>query len=208
MDDYTELLPGDGSANTKAFFYHVPDSRRGAILVGGIGGVWHKPADALYPKPSLDLAGMGISGPRVGYRDPHAPKGSVHDTVVGCNYLQQQGVDTIGLAGHWVGGAVGIQTAQSHPSVRVVITLSAQTYGALSVHKQRAGCVILFIHGRNDATLPSSCSKQLHCLAKSPRKLVIYSGANHSLDSVSDKVETEIHDWFEHCLLHPMIERS
>ncbi|MFW5774769.1 MAG: hypothetical protein ACOCW2_00645 [Chitinivibrionales bacterium] len=40
------------------------------------------------------------------------------------------------------------------------------------------------------------------------RRIVIYSGADHSREPVSQKVKAEVKEWFEHHLLEPMIERS
>ncbi len=197
---YSELLLGDGVESTEARLYLVPDSKRGVILVGGIGGDWDTPADALYPKLGMELTHTGITVMRVRYRDPHDLTGSVHDSVAGCNYLQGLGISTLGLVGHSMGGAVVIQSALRNEAVRAVVALSTQTYGAQAVDKLGDRCAILLIHGRNDSVLPPTCSKHVHSLAHEPRKLVIYNGADHSLDSVSDMVKSEVLQWFSHYL--------
>jgi poly(3-hydroxyalkanoate) synthetase len=66
---------------------------------------------------------------------------SVLDVIEGIHFLEQQGIESIGFLGHSFGGAVVIQATtaavSSSDTVRTVVTLTTQSYGAESVSRMK-----------------------------------------------------------------------
>ena len=72
------------------------------------------------------------------------------DVIAGITFLEKNKIQSVGLVGHSLGGAVVIKAAAASPNiVRTVVTLSTQSYGAaedISKLRQR-GWSILLIRG-------------------------------------------------------------
>ncbi|MBX6342584.1 MAG: alpha/beta hydrolase, partial [Thermomicrobiaceae bacterium] len=54
---------------------------------------------------------------------------------------------------------------------------------------------ILLIHGADDHVLPPSCSTYVHRLAREPKRLIVYDGADHGLDQVADELRRVVRAW-------------
>jgi dienelactone hydrolase len=114
--------------------------------------------------------------------------------------LEQQGIESVGLVGHSFGGAVVIQaatttTAASSDTVRTVVTLSTQSYGAEGISGLKQGSSILLIHGTDDKVLPPYCSSYVYNLANDPKEIIFYRGATHGLDEAAEQVHQMVHHW-------------
>ena len=176
-------------------YYRSPGARSGAVFIGGAGGGWDTPARSLYPKLCQALRVEGMASLRVRFRDPRLLDQSVHDVLAGLAFLQQEAVERTAVIGHSFGGAVAIQAAALEPSVRTVVTLATQSYGAQLVADLAPRASILLLHGTADSVLPARCSEFVYSLAGEPRRLIIYDGAGHGLDEVADQVERTVRDW-------------
>jgi hypothetical protein len=99
-------------------YYTAEEARRGAVFVGGVGGGFDTPAQGLYPRLARELREQGISSLRVRYRHPTDLDEATLDTVIGIQFLKSQGVRSIGVVGHSLGGAVVVRAAAHDPSVR------------------------------------------------------------------------------------------
>ncbi|MBD3346624.1 MAG: alpha/beta hydrolase [Chitinivibrionales bacterium] len=188
-----EILTHRGAILSR--YYEADKSRYAAVWIGGIGGDWDTPARGLYPRLCDKLVYEQISSLRVRYRDPHDLDEAVHDTVAGVLFLQNRGIERIGVIGHSFGGAVAIQTALSNANVKLVVTLATQSYGTGMVGKVAHDCALLLIHGENDDILPPISSSYVHRQAHKPKKLVIYPKATHNLDEVSEEVYVLVKEW-------------
>lgn len=187
-------LPAPGGT-VDARFYPATDARSGVIWVGGVGGGWDTPARDLYPTLAAEFQEQGIASLRVRYRAPTNLSDCVQDVLAGIDYLTSRGIEQMALAGHSLGGAVVIQTAARSESVRTVVTLSTQSYGALQAADLAPRCSILLIHGAEDPILPQVCSEQVYGLAGEPKRLVILEGADHVLESAAAEVHHLVRDW-------------
>jgi len=176
-------------------YYSFSESKSAMIWVGGIGGDWDTPAQHLYPKLCRELLDEGISSLRIKYRDPHDLNEATYDVAAGLTYLHLQKFETIGLVGHSFGGAVVIRSAALDNSVKVVVTLSTQSYGAGAVSELGPRCAVLILHGSKDTVLPSSVSEHVFSMAKEPRRIIIYEGASHNLDETAMEVHEDVKDW-------------
>ena len=174
-----------------------PGASNAVIWVGGVGGGWDTPARELYPHLCQKLIIKDINSLRVCFRYPTDLYKSVLDVIEGIHFLEQQGVESVGLVGHSFGGAVVIQagTASSSDTVRTVVTLSTQSYGAEGVSRLKQGSSILLIHGTDDKVLPPYCSSYVYSLANDPKEIIFYRGATHGLDEAAEQVHQMVHDW-------------
>ncbi|MBX6342757.1 MAG: dienelactone hydrolase family protein [Thermomicrobiaceae bacterium] len=176
-------------------FYGVPDARVAALWVGGVGGDFDSPARDLYPDLCERLKQDQVASLRVQFRHPTELEEAVLDVLAGVTYLEEAGIERIGLVGHSFGGAVVIQAAAAAESVATVVTLATQSYGASVVDRLGPRCSILLIHGADDQVLPPSCSTYVHRLAREPKRLIVYDGADHGLDQVADELRRVVRAW-------------
>jgi alpha-beta hydrolase superfamily lysophospholipase len=88
-----------------------------------------------------------------------------------------------------------IQAAMLSPLVQTVITLASQSYGADFAAQLAPQCSLLLLHGTDDQILSPNCSRYLYAIAQEPKRLILYPGARHSLDGVSDQVSQAVYDW-------------
>lgn len=174
------------------------------VYVTGVGGGWGTPAIGLYPRLCCSLARIGIDGLRVRYRHPTDLLESVFDTLTGIAFLRDEHrIKAIGLVGHSFGGAVVIQAAvQASDIVSTLVTLATQSYGAAHViSKLKHGTSALMIHGSDDKVLPAYCSEEVYQKAHDPKQIVLWEGAGHGLDEVSEEVYELVYDWLVNSLL-------
>jgi alpha/beta superfamily hydrolase len=176
-------------------FYKVSKNNWGAIWVGGVGGDFDTPANGLYPELSRKLMEDGISSLRIQYRYPTKLKESVYDVIAGIKFLESEGISNIALIGHSLGGAVVIQAALMSNSVKTVVTLATQSYGADNVKDLPEETSILLIHGKDDSVLPASCSRAIFGIAHDPKERVILSGNGHCLEESADEVKKIVYNW-------------
>jgi fermentation-respiration switch protein FrsA (DUF1100 family) len=188
-------LISKGHEVTNCRYYPAKNANRAVILVGGIGGGFDSPAKNLYPKLALRLSSEGTATLRVQLRYPTDLDESVQDVLAGVKFLETKGVDRLGLVGHSFGGAVVIQAGTKMNSVRTVVTLSTQAFGANVVPDLASHASILLIHGAKDQTLPPKNSRLVYSLAQGHKKIVILKGNSHALDESSDEVFSAVHRW-------------
>lgn len=105
-------------------------------------------------------------------------------------------VITIGWS---LGGAAVLQCAAKVKSVRGVITIATQSYGATGpvqkLTKRRTA--LLLIHGTDDKVLSDFCSRQLFALARDNpnKKLQLYERDNHLIEKNADNMIHLITEW-------------
>jgi fermentation-respiration switch protein FrsA (DUF1100 family) len=81
-------------------------------------------------------------------------------------------------------------------TVRTVVTLSTQSYGAEGISGLKQDSSILLIHGTDDKVLPPYCSSYVYNLANDPKEIIFYrGGATHGLDEAAEQIHQTVHDW-------------
>jgi dienelactone hydrolase len=74
-----------------------------------------------------------------------------------------------------------------------IVTLAIQSYGAVEcISKLKQGVSTLFIYGTHDKFLPVYCSQQVYRHVHEPKKIILYKGAGHGFDEVSEEVYDQI----------------
>jgi dienelactone hydrolase len=194
-DDYRVVNILTERGEVKGRYYKNSGDRLAVLFVGGVGGGFDSPADDLYPKLATSLLDEGIASLRVCFRKSTDLEESVLDVMAGLQVLEGDGMRSLALVGHSFGGAVVIQAASAFPSVRTVVTLAAQSYGASAVSTLGPRCSILLLHGAEDKILPPVCSQHLYANAREPKRLTIYEGATHCLDEVASEVREKVRAW-------------
>lgn len=176
--------------------YPVPEgTERAVITVGGVGGSWDTPARDLYPRLGSELPDAGIALCRVRFRHPTVLEEAILDVLATLAFLEAEGVRQVGLVGHSFGGAVVIQAAASSKLVRTVVTLATQGYGADPASELGPHCSLLLIHGTADRVLTPACSQHAFAEARDPKELMLYEGAGHGLETVSEEVHQKVLTW-------------
>lgn len=178
----------------RALFHHEDGNKSATILVGGTGGGYDGPA-SIYPAMGTDLLEHDISSLRLDYRKRNFLEECVLDVLLGIEFLKQNGIERVGLAGWSYGGAVVIEAAANDDTVKAVVTIASQTYGTHNV-KKISPRPILLIHGTGDQTLTPECSKDLYARAGEPKDLILYPGANHGVDQNRNEMLGKIEDFF------------
>jgi cephalosporin-C deacetylase-like acetyl esterase len=199
-DGYTpiRLVTSRGGGGVDCRYYYTAGASNAVIWVGGVGGGWDTPARGLYSHLCQKFIIKDINSLRVCFRYPTDLYESVLDVIEGIHFLEQQGIESIGLVGHSFGGAVVIQAAAADASsdtVRTVVTLSTQSYGAEGVSRLKQCRSILLIHGTDDKVLPPYCSSYVYNLANDPKEIIFYKGATHGLDEAAEQVHQMVDDW-------------
>ncbi len=175
-------------------YYGVKWATRGVAMVGGIGGDFDSPAKGLYPKLAGDLLRHGIGSIRVEYRHPADLAESTLDTIIGISFMRGEGIGRTAVIGHSLGGAVAAQAAANDPTVKTLVTLSAQSFGISPLSRLKDVSTLL-IHGEADSILPPACSSRAYDEAAGPKELLIYQGAGHVLDEAAEEVYCAVKDW-------------
>jgi dienelactone hydrolase len=179
-------------------YYAFKYATKAVICVGGVGGGWDSPARDLYSKLSRSLLSNGISSLRVRYRYPTDLNDCVIDVIAGVNFLGYNKIQSIGLVGHSLGGAVVIKAAAASPNIfRTVVTLATQSNGATESVSQlgEQGCSILLIHGTDDDVLWPICSSHVYDKANDPKHIILREGARHGLGEAAEDIYQTTYQW-------------
>lgn len=183
-------------------YYPAPKAASGVIWVGGIVGGFDSPARGLYRDLAKRLVAHGVSSLRIRLRWPGWVPSSVLDVRAGIRFLRRQGIQHIALVGHSIGSAVVLKAARAEPrTVRAVVSLSSLKLGGCVLEELGPGCACLFIHGEQDAILPSRFSARLYALAPEPKRRVLPK-TGHRLSEARATVRKEIISWL-HAHLGP-----
>ena len=168
-------------------------TKRAVIWVCGAGGGFAGPANGAYEHLSERLKPT-ITSLRLDYRMPNVLPECVLDTLAGVSFLSTLGHSEIALVGHSFGGAVVIVSGSLHPSIKTIIALSSQTYGASNV-ASLAPKPLLLVHGSDDTRLTPRCSEQIYEWAEEPKELKILSGAEHGLLESREELLEILETW-------------
>lgn len=195
VDSYRPILLKTNRGEITARFYHIPNLKRAVIFVGGVGGGFDSPARNLYGQLAEKLVAEGISCLWIQYRNPQDLVEATVDVMAGIMFLEQNGIEHLGLVGHSFGGAAVIQAAINDSQVKTVVCLATQGFGADQVTDLAEDTSILLIHGKNDKTLPHPVAEYVHTIAHEPKQILLLDGVGHNLDEASYKVYDAVRIW-------------
>lgn len=176
---------------------------------------------------SIDYRGYGES------RGRFPNEARVYDDAdLAWHYLTQQRhipEQNILLYGHSLGGAIAIELASRHPNLAGLIIQSSFTSMGemvshatlfdrflpmqliLTQHFDSLSKVrslrppVLYIHGKDDPTIPYQCSEALQAATASPSQIVLIPHADHNNvgDVAGDRYLDILEHWLNSLALHP-----
>ncbi len=174
---------------------HPADAGDTAVLwVFGAGGGLGGPAGGVYTRLAKQLAPERVASLRLDYRRPGDLVPCIVDVMVGIFALREAGFERVVLVGHSFGGAVVISAGAASPTVIAVAALSTQTAGTEDV-RELSPRPLLLAHGEDDEVLPPVCSRQVYRRAKEPKRLILYPGCRHGLDSCREQLDHDLMEW-------------
>tara|TARA_B110000116_G_C16498474_1_gene430173 strand:- start:197 stop:667 length:471 start_codon:yes stop_codon:yes gene_type:complete len=145
------------------------------------------------------FVGEGITSLRLDYRQPNDVFECAMDLLAGVAYLKSADHKPVVVVGHSFGGAVVIAAGANSAHIKGVVALSPQTYGA-GMAGQVAPRRLLVVHGKADTRLAFSCGQQIYDMAREPKELVLYEGAEHRLEECRDDLEELLGKWIPETL--------
>ena len=186
-----------GSFN--AILHRAPHTDRAVIWVCGASGGFGGPGPGTYARMSEKFVGEGITSLRLDYRQPNDVFECAMDLLAGVDYLKSADHKPVVVVGHSFGGAVVIAAGANSAHIKGVVALSPQTYGA-GMAGQVAPRRLLVVHGKADTRLAFSCGQQIYDMAREPKELVLYEGAEHRLEECRDDLEELLGKWIPETL--------
>ena len=186
-----------GSFN--AILHRAPDTDRAVIWVCGASGGFGGPGPGTYARMAEKFVGEGITSLRLDYRQPNDVFECAMDLLAGVAYLKSSDHKPVVVVGHSFGGAVVIAAGANSAHIKGVVALSPQTYGA-GMAGQVAPRRLLVVHGKADTRLAFSCGQQIYDMAREPKELVLYEGAEHRLEECRDDLEELLGKWIPETL--------
>ena len=186
-----------GSFN--AILHRAPDTDRAVIWVCGARGGFGGPGPGTYARMAEKFVGEGITSLRLDYRQPNDVFECAMDLLAGVAYLKSADHKPVVVVGHSFGGAVVIAAGANSAHIKGVVALSPQTYGA-GMAGQVAPRRLLVVHGKADTRLAFSCGQQIYDMAREPKELVLYEGAEHRLEECRDDLEELLCKWIPETL--------
>ena len=185
--------------NMDAILHRAPNADQAVIWVCGARGGFGGPGPGTYARMAQQFAGNGITSLRLDYRMPNDVFECALDLLAGVTHLKDTGHQPVVVVGHSFGGAVVIAAGANSSHIKGVVALSPQTFGAGMAGKV-APRKLLVVHGKADTRLPFSCGQQIYDMAKEPKELVLYEGAEHRLEECRDDLETLLGRWIPETL--------
>ena len=180
--------------NFNAILHQAPDADQAVIWVCGARGGFGGPGPGTYARMAEQFVETGITSLRLDYRQANDVFECALDLLAGVAYLEGSGHQPVVVVGHSFGGAVVIAAAANSPHIKGVVALSPQTYGA-GMAGQVAPRKLLVVHGKADTRLPFSCGQQIYNMAKEPKEIVLFEGAEHRLEECRDDLEALLAQW-------------
>ncbi|MCH9016864.1 MAG: alpha/beta fold hydrolase [Chloroflexi bacterium] len=182
-----------------AILHRATGAEQAVIWVCGARGGFGGPGPGTYARMAQRFAEDGITSLRMDYRSPGDVFECTLDLLAGVSYLKGAGHQPVVVVGHSFGGAVVIAAGANSSHIKGVVALSPQTYGA-GMAGQVAPRKLLVVHGKADTRLAFSCGQQIYNMAKEPKELVLYEGAEHRLEECRDELEDLLGRWIPETL--------
>lgn len=182
-----------------AILHPASDTQQAVIWVCGARGGFGGPGPGTYARMSEQFTGSGITSLRLDYRFANDVFECALDLLAGVSYLKGTGHQPVVVVGHSFGGAVVIAAGANSSHIKGVVALSPQTYGAGMAGKVSPRKLLL-VHGKADTRLSYNCAQQIYDMAKEPKELVLYEGAEHRLEECRDDLEDLLGRWIPETL--------
>jgi len=191
-EDQTHLVFHTNRGDLTAYAHTRRGLRQGVILLGG--DTAGNGLDSAFPQFADDLLKHDIASLRLDYRIPGDCVQCAIDALLGCQYLDDEGVGEIQLVGWSFGGAVAMAAGSVARSVVGVVAISARFVSDCCARRLTSKPLLL-IHGEEDTVSPVEEAKRIYLKSAGPRKLVVYPGTGHDFKESRDELQRNLIDW-------------
>jgi pimeloyl-ACP methyl ester carboxylesterase len=176
----------------------------GAVVAcGGAMGGLLGPAEGLYHRLGVHLAGQGAPVLRVSYRRPNDLDACCLDVAAAVQLAVGAGASRVVVMGHSFGGAVAVQVGVALPStVAGVVTFATQSAGCELAAGLGERPLLLF-HGDRDELLPLQASEVVRAIA-GHGDLVVLPGDGHLLAKSGPILWERLFEWLPDVLGVPL----
>jgi len=149
----------------------------------------------MYPSLAKELQKQGVAALWVRYRYSKSFVESILDVLAGATFLSEEGITSIGVVGHSLGGAVAMQAAAATSIIDTVVALSTQSCGADAAAKMKKDSSLLLIHGKQDEVLSALSSQYAYLVAHEPKRIILLDNVRHGLDEAVEEVQGTVFNW-------------
>lgn len=166
--------------------------KRSVILLGGCRGEtgFESAFDLL--EESLGVLDVGVV--RLDHRTPGDCAQCSIDTLLACQYLDDEGIRDVVLVGWSFGASVAAAAGSVARNVRGIAAISAREATETCTRRLRSKPLLL-LHGENDRITPVAHLNRICSRLSAQSRLIVYPGAGHDLVEVRQKLNEDLVDW-------------
>ena len=166
---------------------------RGVILLGGVSADTDK-SDCMFTDIADCLLRRKINSLQLYYRNPGDCIQCSIDTLLACQYFDDEGVSDIALVGWSFGGAIAISVGSVARNVRAVAAGSVMDVDDCCVRRLK-NKPLLLIHGDADAISPIEIPNRIYMMSGGSRRLLVYNGVGHGMEQARDRLNNDLIKW-------------
>ncbi len=167
--------------------------KKGAIVLGDPDSGSDGPSK-IYPDLAKDLLDRDVGSLRLSYRSPGNCVQSAIDVLLALQYLDDEGIHDVVLVGWSFGAAVAISAGSLARTVRGIAAISMLDVSDCCV-KRLHSKPLLLLHGDADEVSPVEVSRRVYFKCDEPRRLIVYSGADHNCHEARDRLRSDLRRW-------------
>lgn len=167
-------------------------ARHAVILLGGDDR--EHGLDSEFGALSDELARLGISSVRLDYRFPGDCAQCAIDALLACQYLDDEGIADVVLAGYSFGAGVAFAAGSVCRTVRGVAAVSPLDISGCCIRRM-ARKPFLLMRGEDDEVYPIENAGRIFPRVGGYARTIAYPGAGHDLLSIVRKAREDLVDW-------------
>lgn len=154
-----------------------------------------------------ELAGKDIGTLWLDYRSPGDVAQCAIDTLLACQYFDDEGIRDVILVGWSFGASVAAAAGSVASNVRGIAAVSAREATETCTRRLHSKPLLL-LHGEQDKVTPVDYVNRICARMGSLSRLVVYPGAGHDLKDVRQKVGADLVDWLTCTFDHSRVRLS
>jgi pimeloyl-ACP methyl ester carboxylesterase len=167
-------------------------ARRAVILLGGSEG--ESGLDSEFGLIADDLARLNIGSIQLDYRFPGDCAQCAIDALLLCQYLDDEGIADVALAGWSFGAGVALAAGSVCRTVRGVAAISPVDVSQCCV-RWMGGKPLLLMRGEDDEVCPIDNVGRISLRTGGCARTIVYPGAGHDLIGILRKASEDLVDW-------------
>lgn len=167
--------------------------RQAVIMLGGNEHGF----DSSFDRLGRELAELGIGSVRIDHRLPGDCAQCAIDTLLVCQYLDDEGISDVALVGWSFGADVALAAGSVARVVRGVAAISPCDVPEVCVRRMGTKPLLL-MHGEADDTCSIENAGRVSLRAGGLADIIAYPGAGHDLAGVRSQATSDLVGWIVH----------